>query len=36
MLSLPKVQIQSLVEELRLHKPCIAVTKGIEIMTLHL
>ena len=27
MLSLPKVQIQSLVEELRLHKPCIAVTK---------
>ena len=37
MLSLPKVRVQSLVEELRLCKPCIAVKKkGIEIMTFHL
>lgn len=29
MLSLPKVRVQSLVEELRLRKPCIAVKKKV-------
>ena len=36
MLSLPEVRVQSLIEELTLHKPCISVKKkGIEIMTFH-